>query len=332
VRRRAAVVLAALALIAAACSDDDAGDAQAADTEAAATDTEAAEASAPEAASPDQPAEPDEPAAPFEVTTTQLTLVDESRTTPASPETEELPNRTLDVWVRTPADDDPVPLVIFSHGLTGHPRSHTELLDAWASSGLVVAAPAYPRSNQDAPAAFTGAADIEGQVGDVSFLIDELLAHPEIGPRIDPESIGAAGHSLGGLTTAGVTLGEAADDRIDAAVVISAGFIAEEDRADLPTMLIHGDDDQIVPVDFSITAQQTLTGPSWLVVLPGGDHIEGILDDDSEFGPVVTDTAQALWDSVLRGADPSVVDPSIVDEVIAAAVDEGLVDPAYVGG
>lgn len=154
--------------------------------------------------------------------TEMRTLVDETRPTPATQDADELPSRTIDVWIDRPTTEGPWPLIVFSHGLTGHPLSHMTHRRELAAQCFVVVAPAFPLTNTDVPNAFMNAGDTAGQVGDVSFLIDEMLADDALAPFIDPGRIGALGHSLGGLTTAGAALSADGDQRISAAVVISA--------------------------------------------------------------------------------------------------------------
>ena len=53
-------------------------------------------------------------------------------------------------------------------------------------------------------------------------------------------------------------------------------FTKDLARFDVPTLLIHGDDDQVVPIDAAARASATLVKNSQLVVYPGAPH--GITD------------------------------------------------------
>ena len=69
--------------------------------------------------------------------------------------------------------------------------------------------------------------DVVNQPGDVSFVIDEVLAASEdpespLHGVVDPEAIGVVGHSLGGATTWAVAFNTATrDERIDSAMVFA---------------------------------------------------------------------------------------------------------------
>jgi MFS family permease len=102
--------------------------------------------------------------------------------------------------------DGPFPLIVFAHGSGGLGDRYFGLLRAWAGAGYVVAAPRFPFATDPDTASPD---DYPNQPGDMSFLVDELPAagsdgSDELAGLIDPERIGAAGHSLGGMTTLGL--------------------------------------------------------------------------------------------------------------------------------
>ena len=160
-----------------------------------------------------------------------IELVDASRPTAADPSRDwpEEPERTLPVLLLYPADGDvpdttepvddaPVadgafPLVVFAHGWTsersGLRRSGSRSGRAPATSWRLPPS----RSRAEPRASLT---DYPNQPGDVSFVIDELLALPDDDPlagHIDADAIAAAGHSLGAMTTLGVALNSCCDGR-----------------------------------------------------------------------------------------------------------------------
>ena len=163
-------------------------------------------------------------------------FVDPSRPTKASPPFEGSADRRLDTWIWYPAASEgadaplsegaPWPLVVYSHGTYGRPDNATHFCEFLARRGYVVAASAFPLtssvSHTKLPAA--DVSDGGSQPGDVSFLIDSLLAHPRFGPLIDAERIGATGISLGGITTYFASFGHPTrDPRIKASAPIAPG-------------------------------------------------------------------------------------------------------------
>lgn len=295
------------ALVAAACGDESTSPAADSPPSSAATSvTTTSAAAVPTSAAPITTAPPATTTPATETTvvadtaegcdvvpTEMRTLVDETRPTPATGSTAELDSRTLDVWVDRPAEPGPWPLLVFAHGLTGHPRSHETHRSHLAAACFVVVAPAFPLTNNDVANAWLNAGDVSGQFDDVSFLIDEMLADPELSAAIDGERIGVIGHSLGGLTTAGAAISPGADQRITAAVVMSAGFV--EARDDVAVMVLHGDADTVVPVGVGTGAYDLLEGRAVMVTLLGGDHLSGITDGESDYGPVVRGVTAAFF-------------------------------------
>ena len=168
------------------------------------------------------------------------TFVDSSRPTRASPPFAGAPDRRLDTWIWYPAAgggggapaadapraDGPWPLVVYSHGTGGRPDDATHLSEHLAHNGYVVAAPAFPLTSRAAHTRLPAAdvTDAGSQPGDVSFVIDALLAHPRFGRLIAAGRIGATGISLGGITTYFLSFGlPTRDARIRASAPIAAG-------------------------------------------------------------------------------------------------------------
>lgn len=168
-------------------------------------------------------------------------FVDASRATKSSPPFAGAPVRRLDTWIWYPADaaDDaepvpdappdqggPWPLIIYSHGTYGRPDNASHFCEFLVRQGYVVAAPAFPLTSSVAHTALPAAdiSDAGNQPGDVSFVIDSLLAHPRFGSLIDAGRIGATGISLGGITTYFASFGvPTLDTRIKASAPIAGG-------------------------------------------------------------------------------------------------------------
>lgn len=257
--------------------------------------------------------------------TEHRTFVDHTRVTPATAQTAERPERTVEVWVDRPSDAGPWPLVVLAHGLTGHPRSHEQHRRHLAGACFVVVAPAFPLTNADVDGSFLNAGDVQGQIDDVSFLIDTVLDDPELGPIVDAERIGMIGHSLGGLTTAGAAIAPESDRRIDAAIVMSAGFV--EARPDVAVMVLHGDADRVVPIGAGAAGWSAVTGRGVFVTLLGGDHLSGIIDGAGDHGPVVRAVTTAFLSHELDHGSvsrPDDLDPGLV--AVEARTTDGPLD------
>ncbi len=257
------------------------------------------------------------------------TFVDDSRPTPAGTETPEEPSRRLDTTIYLPEGDGASPFIVFAHGLMGHPDKFTDLLSAWAEAGYVVAAPAFPRTNDRVPGAPQGAGDLRSQPGDVSFVITEVLAanddpsSPLFG-RIDASRIAAAGLSLGGATTYAATFNPCCrDDRITAAMVL-AGALLPAFPADyaldghVPLLIVHGDQDPALVYRFAVEAYAVAAPPVWLVTLLGGSHATPFENDITPYDEMVRELTVDFWDATLGG------DPSAFERFEQHAAVEGL--------
>ena len=102
-------------------------------------------------------------------------------------------------------DATPRPLIVLSHGTGGSAAQLSWLAEHLVTGGYIVAAVNHHGNNavenRQWPAAFVLPAD---RSRDLSVLINKLLDHSEIGPRIDRDRIGAAGFSLGGYSVLGL--------------------------------------------------------------------------------------------------------------------------------
>lgn len=252
-----------------------------------------------------------EPDGVFAVEDTTLTVVDPDRPTAANGPFPADDSRTLRTAVFYPRAAGRFPLVVFAHGLGALGRIYTVILAAWAAEGYVVAAPDFPLSRATAPGGPV-ADDYVNQPADLSFLIDELLrldADPAsvLHGRIDGEHIGAAGQSLGGLTTFGLTLDTCCRDaRIDAAVPM-AGLLWPFPGGDYdgaiapPTLVIHGDADDTVPYAQALAAYALLAAPRALLTHVGGGHILPYVGSSDRAAQLATiDAATAFFDLYLK--------------------------------
>lgn len=304
--RRLAALLLALA-VTAGCSDR--AGTQAADSSAAPTTTITTTTALPEQ---------DE----YAVGRRTVELVDPDRPTEADPKRDlaAQPDRTLPVLLLYPAegdvpaateptDDAPpapgrFPLVVFSHGWTASGPAYEGRIKEWARAGYIVAAPTYPLSSGRGGVL----GDYVNQPADVSFVIDQLLTLPDDDPlaaHVDPEQVAAAGHSLGAITTLGVSLNSCcADDRLDAAVELSGVRLpfpdgAFDDLGQVPLLAVHGGKDNVVPVSGSDTLFAESPGPAAYLRFTDAGHSDFLAGS----GPLLDDVVVAFLDRHLKGDD-----------------------------
>lgn len=97
------------------------------------------------------------------------------------------------------------PLVVLSHGTGGSAAQLSWLAERLAPAGFIVAGVNHHGNTAVEDRQWPGGFVLPWErTRDLSVLIDRLLAHPEIGPRIDRRRIGAAGFSLGGYSVLGL--------------------------------------------------------------------------------------------------------------------------------
>jgi dienelactone hydrolase len=256
------------------------------------------------------------------------TLVDRQRSTPANGTVRAHPGRTLGVTIFYPAlgrrgappargaqparSGGPYPLVVFAPGFGTDPDlgTYQGLLEAWASSGYVVAATLFPLTMSDAPGG-PDLSDYVHQPGDLSFVVTQLLKasarrHGLLAGLLDPREVGAAGHSLGGVTVLGLVANTCCrDKRIKAAVVMSGDALSfphgrTDYRAAPPLLLVDGDADPSVPYASSVTTFNDAIAPKGLLTVEGGDHDSPVDPSGRAFDSVVRTTTD-FFDRYLKG-------------------------------
>ena len=225
-------------------------------------------------------------AGPTSVATTTLTFVDTSRSTPPWDGMPSKSSRTLVTTIWYPARPSgsvstagggPYPLIVFAHGLGGSPQQYQELLTAWAAAGYVVAAPLFPLSSSETPGGPDGG-DIGNQPGDMSFVIDQVLgasaaANGPLSGLVDPNEIGAAGHSNGAITTLGLVANSCCRDARVKAAVVMAGTTEGLGRGSYelpkaPPLLVVSDvHDGLVPYADAVAVFNQARGPKALLAL-----------------------------------------------------------------
>lgn len=253
-------------------------------------------------------------------------------------------DRDVPVKIFYPRAKGPFPLLILSHGLGGNRDGLDYLGRYWAGHGYVCAQIQHlgtdesvwrsATTEQQAQDAMKKAGgnlnNILNRPRDVSFAIDQMLnlnanENSELSGKINPDVIGVAGHSLGGLTalfSAGqrATMGEISldlsDPRIKACVAMSsplntaAPLTPQFAEYRLPTLTAVGADDNAV-LGATINQRQiydAVTAPDqYLMILANADHMTFA---GERFGPdlpgdlrdhtLIQKATLAFWEAQLK--------------------------------
>jgi len=260
------------------------------------------------------------------VTRVDLEVLDGVRPTRPASGGDGEPGRRLPTTVYLPDATTPRPLVVFSHGLGGHPDRFTRLLGAWAAAGYVVAAPVFPLTSAGNPNHALEVADLANQPGDVTAVIDAVVgggADPDspLCGRVDQLRIGAAGLSLGGATTYGLLASACCrDPRVGAAIVMAGAMLLDPGGVPplrVPLLALHGDADASIPVAAGRAAWEALAGPGYFISLAGAAHSPAFEDPVTDHDRLVAATTVAFWDLTLGG------DATGSNRITAALADAG---------
>jgi dienelactone hydrolase len=269
---------------------------------------------------------------PYGVGTRELTYVDRSRPTKKNNDYPGASTRTIRVVIDYPArgrapatDGAPFATILFSHGHNGRPEHSAALFADLVRAGYVVVAPEFPLSHAGAPG---GAAinDLDQQPRDDTFVLDQVLAarrQPWLRGLVDPARIGAAGHSLGGITTYGLVYNTCCvDRRIKAAVVMSgaAGGYPGTFFTGIttPLLAIHGDSDPTVPYGAGRDAYLDAQPPKFFLTITGGLHSTEERGGTTPGQRAVTKSIIAFFDRYVRG------DERALARLRSAATNPGL--------
>jgi predicted dienelactone hydrolase len=270
---------------------------------------------------------------PYGVATLEVTFEDESRPILATDTHSPAPSRRLVTTIHYPtsgqappfgpapvASGGPFPLLMYSHGYSSSRNEGVPVATRATSYGYMVVVPEFPLTNILANGGSPDVTDAANQPGDVSFLIDRVLAlsldssHP-LANSVDETRIGALGVSLGGLTTLLLSFHPRfRDERIKAAAPIAplSSFFAEGfyHTRSLPLLLLHGDMDAFIDYERNARRAFERAAPNArLITVANGTH--------AAFGAQLDPTTLALLNALLGAPNAH---PSNPDGVGCGAV------------
>ncbi|MER5941933.1 acetylxylan esterase [Streptomyces sp. NPDC001928] len=165
------------------------------------------------------------------------------------------------------------PVIIWGNGTGAVPGIYSGLLRHLASHGFIVAAANTPTSNF-AISMRAGIDVLERRNADSRSVFHQ---------KVDLEHIGSAGHSQGGAAA----LNAAIDPRVDTAVPIQPGPLADADNMDEPVFYLAGEDDLIVwPILVKAFYNDSDHVPAVYGEVRGAGHLSSIADGGAFRAPV----------------------------------------------
>lgn len=170
------------------------------------------------------------------------------------------------------------PLLLWSHGFYSNPQMQEGMTKFLAESGYIVAAPAYPYTKKDGPKFDKN--DVPNQALDASYVISKLLEPADpLSASIDPDRLGAIGHSGGGTTTDWLFTGHR-DPRLKVGVIFAGRPTTAYRGTPVPLLFIHGDKDPVVAYSQGRESYGKDPWPKALLTIEGGEHGAGTNDPE----------------------------------------------------
>ena len=256
----------------------------------------------------------------FAVATTHQTFVDPTRATPARGGAPAATSRTIATTIYYPATvapsaDNPTPpaspgafpLIVFAHGYAIDAAAYAPLLQDLAAGGFVVAAPDFPGTSTAYPGGALRSDSLE-QPADISFVITSTIdLSTKPGPlsgSVDPDAVGDAGQSDGGVTAAAAAYNTCCiDQRIKAASILTGGAFGFDGQwfppGTPPVLFIHATADEVNPYSASTSMFDQAQSPKYLFTIEGGSHLEVYVDPPWE--DHVAAAMVAFFDLYLKG-------------------------------
>jgi predicted dienelactone hydrolase len=270
--------------------------------------------------------------APFAVGTLSQTFVDPARTAPARGGIPSAAGRTLVTTIYYPAPAavpnpppvvGPFPLLVFAHGFAIDAAAYAPLLHDLAAGGYVVAAPDFPGTSTAYPGSAVRGDSLE-EPADISFVITSIIGlSGQPGPLagvVDPNAIGDAGQSDGGVVAAATAYNTCCiDPRIKASSILTGGAFGFDGQwfppGTPPVMFVHATEDEVNPYGASTSMFAQAQSPKYLFTIDGGSHLEVYVDPPWEDHVAVA--MVAFFDLYLKG------DPAAADRLAAAGSTPG---------
>ncbi len=192
------------------------------------------------------------------------------------------------VYYPTTASGAPLPgihpLIVFAEGYLALPTYYSDLLQAWAKAGFVVAAPIFPHTN--AQSSSPEESDDLNEPGEVATVIESMLTlghspNNVLQGIIDPRAIGLAGHSDGGDVMSAVAYDSCCTyPGIGATVVLSgaelpgAGGTYFSAPNPSPLLVVQGLNDPVLntPASSAALYQADSSGARYYLSIMDGTH------------------------------------------------------------
>jgi dienelactone hydrolase len=259
----------------------------------------------------------------FPVGSENVTLVDQTRETPAWGEQPSVPSRTIETLVvypargkggnarrdAAPARGGPFPVVVFLHGASTVAEDYRPALERWSSAGYVTVAPTAPFGGlglQQSGAARN--ADIPNHPADVRFVLDELsdALNPAVARIANFNRVVVMGKSLGATTALTVAFDPCCTTSTIRAAVPIAGpespVVNAENR--MRMLIVHSDSDELVPYEAARTHFDIAPTPKFLLTLNGVTHAQTLSTDlTAPADAVVIATTTDFFDRYLKSDD-----------------------------